>query len=132
MKNKMKNIGIIGMGSVGISISWILQQKGLNVIAFKKSRIEAERFENSMKEEKIKIINKTEIKTLEGNPIFNVQVTSSLQEIAEKSDLILYCSLFPQNISAYHFNESQIKIINQKKYSNISVSREIRLFLANR
>lgn len=102
------------MGSVGISISWVFQQMGLNVIAFKKSKTEADHFENSMKAEKIKVINKTNVKTLTGSPVFKVQVSSSLQEIAEKSDLILYCSLFQQNVSSYHFNEAQLEIINKK------------------
>lgn len=102
------------MGSVGISISWVFQQMGLNVIAFKKSKTEADHFENSMKAEKIKVINKTNVKTLTGSPVFKVQVSSSLQDIAEKSDLILYCSLFQQNVSSYHFNEDQLEIINKK------------------
>lgn len=110
----MKTIGIIGMGSVGISISWVFQQMGLNVIAFKKSKTEADHFRKLIKEEKINVINKTAIKTLVGSPTFDVQITSSLQEIAEKSDLILYCSLFQQNVSSYHFNETQIEIINKK------------------
>jgi hypothetical protein len=110
----MKTIGIIGMGSVGISISWVFQQMGLKVIAFKKSKAEAEQFENSMKAEKIKVINKTNIKTLTGSPVFKVQVSSSLQEIAEKADLILYCSLFQQNVLSYHFNEAQLDLINKK------------------
>lgn len=111
----MKTIGIIGMGSVGISVAWILQQAGLNIIAFKKNQADVERFESLMKAGKIKVINNTNIKIQQQeNPVFNVKVTSSLQEIAEQSDLILHCSLFPQNVNAYHFNESQIEVINQK------------------
>lgn len=110
----MKTIGIIGMGGVGISISWVFQQMGLNVIAFKKNKAEAEDFENSMKEGKIKVINKTNIKTLKASPVFKVSVTTSLQEIAEKADLILYCSLFQQNVSLYQFKTAQLKLINEK------------------
>lgn len=110
----MKTIGIIGMGGVGISISWVFQQMGLNVIAFKKNKEEAEYFENSMKEEKIKVINKTNIKTLKASPVFKVAVSTSLQEIAEKADLILYCSLFQQNVSSYQFKEKQLELINKK------------------
>lgn len=102
------------MGSVGISISWVFQQMGLNVIAFKKSKAEAEQFENSMKAEKIKVINNTNVKTLTGSPVFKVQVSSSLQDLAEKADLILYCSLFQQNVPSYHFNEAQLDLINKK------------------
>lgn len=117
MKNEklsIKNVGVIGMGGVGVSISWVLQQAGLNVIAFKKSKTEAERFKNAMNNGKISVINKTKIKTLNGNPNFKIKVTSSLQEIAEKCDLILYCSLFPQNVSSYHFTENQLEIINHR------------------
>jgi hypothetical protein len=110
----VKTIGIIGMGGVGISTSWVFQQMGLNVIAFKKNKEEAEHFENSMKEEKIKVINKTNIKTLRASPVFKVPVSTSLQEIAEKADLILYCSLFQQNVSSYQFKEKQLELINKR------------------
>ncbi|WP_062057272.1 hypothetical protein [Aquimarina longa] len=102
---KIKTIGILGMGAVGISIAYILQQLGFEVIAFKRDRVASHQFCDLMHRGKIKIINKTKNINSTGN--LDVKITHSLDEIANQSDLILNCCRFPPISRAYQFDESE-------------------------
>lgn len=111
MKKAIKTIGIIGMGSVGTSIAYLLQKANLNIIAFKPK---AEEYKQLMQDGKIKVTHKTGPKGLSTTGKLNIQITTSLLEIVQHSDLILNCCLFPQNSNSYHFNNYQKAIIKKK------------------
>jgi len=102
---EIKTIGIIGMGTIGISIATILEQSGLNVIGFKHESRGIKMYNNFMEKGRILVINRTVNNVLGRRNTLKIKITSSLQEIADKSDLILNCCRFPQNSTIYQFNE---------------------------
>ncbi|BDS11973.1 NAD(P)-binding domain-containing protein [Aureispira anguillae] len=111
MKKEIKTIGIIGMGSVGTSIAYLLQKANLNIIAFKPK---AKTYRQLMQDGKIKIINKTTPNAPSSTGQLNINITDSLLELVNHSDLILNCCLFPQSSDTYHFNPYQKAILKKK------------------
>jgi lactate dehydrogenase-like 2-hydroxyacid dehydrogenase len=92
---EIKTVGIIGMGTIGVSISCILQQAGLNVIGFKHESRKGQLYKEFIEKGKIVIVNNTDNNILPRRNILKIKITSSLQEIVDKSDLILNCCRFP-------------------------------------
>ncbi|WBX73612.1 NAD(P)-dependent oxidoreductase [Tenacibaculum pacificus] len=111
---EIKTIGIIGMGTIGTSISYILQEAGLNVIGFKHKNRKSEAYKELIKKDKIVIINSADNTSFPKKTPLKIQITSSLEEIAEKADLILNCCRFPQNSTMYQFSETEKSIIKKR------------------
>lgn len=111
---EIKTIGIIGMGTVGISISYILQQANLNVIGFKHESRQGQLFKEAIEKDKIVIVNSTNNSTFPKRDTLKIKITTSLQEIVDKSDLILNCCRFPQNPTIYQFNKAEKLVIRKK------------------
>jgi hypothetical protein len=111
---EIKTVGIIGMGTIGVSISCILQQAGLNVIGFKHESRKGQLYKEFIEKGKIVIVNNTDNNILPRRNILKMKITSSLQEIVDKSDLILNCCRFPQNSAIYQFSEFAKSTIKKK------------------
>ncbi|GEM_PF-5132146 len=111
--NKIKTVGIVGLGGVGISIAYLLQQNGLKVIGFKPPDKQLY-FETLMKTDRIRIRNQTSHTALKTEGTLQIQLTSRLSTLVDHSDLILNCCQFPQSSEVYQFNKNQLALIAQK------------------
>lgn len=102
------------MGTIGISVSYILQQAGLNIIGFKHDSRRGQLFKEFIEKEKIVIINNTDNDIFPKRDTLKIKITSSLLEVVDKADLILNCCRFPQNSAIYQFSEFENSIIRKK------------------
>ncbi|GGX03089.1 hypothetical protein [Aquimarina muelleri] len=118
---EIKTIGIIGMGTIGNSISYILQQAGLNVIGFKHKNRGGQMFKELMENGKIEIVNDTGYDIFPRKDTLQIKVTSSLQEIVAKSDLIFNCCLFPQNSTIYEFSKLEKASLKKRKIPILAI-----------
>ncbi len=113
---EIKTVGVIGMGAIGISISYILQQVGLNVIGYKHESRGAETFKRFIENNNITVFNRAKKdNAICKSGFLKIHITSYLQEIVDKSDLILNCCRFPQNSTIYQFSDFQKLILQVKK-----------------
>jgi len=111
---EIRTVGIVGMGTVGISIAYILQQAGLDVIGFRPKSRRGQRYRELMRNGNIRIVNKIDDNILCESGSLDIKISFSLHEVADKADLILNCCLFPQNLEIYQFSELERSIIRQK------------------
>ncbi|WP_438712011.1 hypothetical protein ACSTS3_06020 [Aquimarina muelleri] len=112
---EIKTIGIIGMGTIGNSISYILQKADLNVIGFKHENRGGQKFKELIQKGKIEIVNDTGYDIFPKKDTLQIEITSSLQEIVITSDLIFNCCLFPQNSAIYQFSEFEKATLRKRK-----------------